>query len=520
MDVPGREAREARIARQVASTLRGLMRRFLDLMGDPPHMEFIPQTFWDESTLELSKTLMPLLQDVYQDQALELTGTLPIGVDWALINEAAANWAKDYTFELVKKIDDTTRKTLQSAVSAFFEQGLTRAQLEARISPIWGPVRAEMIAVTEVTRAATEGERQVARELEKYGITMVPYWGTKNDEIVCPLCGPRNRQEITDGVFPPMHVRCRCHTNYKLPKMTAEEPEAVTGVRVPPTEAEAARARIAKIDKRYSKQMERLSAEKEDISKQLDTFAKRCIELQYGTPEYDEAATGVNTMMDKLDAVRKKLAPLQERRDAAALREIQVANPTNTKPAFADRQGFYDPGGLSRSAADRKSIKAGFNEFSKLTSESLYPGADIRYISTRWPDISKYAGRGYHNMGNIYLPEGVRPRLVIHELGHELEFRNAEVHKKAVAFLERRTVGEEARKLRDIMKGYDYGEDEIAKKDKFFDPYCGKIYETAGEKRSTEIVSMGMERMYVDPIDFARTDPDYFDFIYDLLRGM
>ena len=219
MDVPNRDELEANLARKLSSTQRALLKRLLDLMGDPPRLANVPQSFWDESKVELTTTLRPIIQSIFEEQALALMTTLPMGVDWALINEAAVDFARRYTFDLVTGINNTTQKVLQRSISAFFEEGLTRGQLEARISGLYGPVRAEMIAVTEVTRAATEGERAIAQELEKYGIKMVPYWGTKHDELVCPKCGPRNRQEITDGVFPPMHVRCRCHTNYKLPKV-------------------------------------------------------------------------------------------------------------------------------------------------------------------------------------------------------------------------------------------------------------------------------------------------------------
>ena len=41
-----------------------------------------------------------------------------------------------------------------------------------------------------------------------------------------------------------------------------------------------------------------------------------------------------------------------------------------------------------------------------------------------------------------------------------------------------------------------------------------------GDTYSTEIISMGMQEMWHDPVGFATKDPDYFDFIIDLLRGL
>jgi len=49
----------------------------------------------------------------------------------------------------------------------------------------------------------------------------VEVWQTRNDEIVCPICGPRHGKEEGDGWTkddgPPAHPRCRCWTNHVLP---------------------------------------------------------------------------------------------------------------------------------------------------------------------------------------------------------------------------------------------------------------------------------------------------------------
>lgn len=33
------------------------------------------------------------------------------------------------------------------------------------------------------------------------------------------------------------------------------------------------------------------------------------------------------------------------------------------------------------------------------------------------------------------------------------------------------------------------------------------------------MVSMGLQYMYEDPVDFARKDPDHFDLIYAIMSG-
>jgi hypothetical protein len=37
--------------------------------------------------------------------------------------------------------------------------------------------------------------------------------------------------------------------------------------------------------------------------------------------------------------------------------------------------------------------------------------------------------------------------------------------------------------------------------------------------RATEIVSMGIQLLFNDPVSFAESDPDYFEFMLRSLRG-
>ena len=168
------------------------------------------------STIFLSFEI--LLAQIYLQQALQVMNEVGVAIDWTLANQAAIDWANSYAFNLVSVMRDGNQRLLQSAVSSYFDQGWTIGQLEDRIVSAFGPVRAEMIAVTEVTRAASEGEQMITRELSSQGIQMRPIWQTNNDALVCPICGPKHNKEIKDGVYPPAHPRCRCWVNHELPK--------------------------------------------------------------------------------------------------------------------------------------------------------------------------------------------------------------------------------------------------------------------------------------------------------------
>ena len=117
-------------------------------------------------------------------------------------------------------------------------------------------------------------------------------------------------------------------------------------------------------------------------------------------------------------------------------------------------------------------------------------------------------------------------------------------------FLRYRTRGEANSQLKKVFPTYGYDDWEVGKKDKFDDiwkKYYRRVF--LGDKRdndltvkqlqdeetwanskgfytgkkydhpSSEVISMGMEFLYMDPVTFARTDPEYFKFIVGILRG-
>jgi len=218
-DVSNRDELERRLARKIGKVQRAQMGKLLELLGDPPDLNNVTPDFWTLAGKELAAVLLPILEDIFLEQARVLLTAQPIGVDWALINRAAVDWARAYGFNLVTGVNATSQAGLQSAVSAYFEQGLTIGDLEKKLGNLFGPVRAEMIAVTEVTRASVEGERAIAGEIAKQGIDMIPIWQTNRDDLVCPICGPRHKKPIADGIFPPAHPRCRCWVNHELPEV-------------------------------------------------------------------------------------------------------------------------------------------------------------------------------------------------------------------------------------------------------------------------------------------------------------
>lgn len=196
-------------------------------MGNPPALENVSEEYWTTLLDEWRGALTPELEAIFVDSALTMLDALPsVGVEWGGINQQAVAWARRYGWDLSEKIVSTTRETWQDAIGDFYAEHLTLEQLQERLKErlgrMFSPARVNMIAITETTRAAVEGERELVKELGQYGIKMVEVWQTERDELVCPICGGRHNKRKgdgwSDGDGPPAHPRCRCWINHELVK--------------------------------------------------------------------------------------------------------------------------------------------------------------------------------------------------------------------------------------------------------------------------------------------------------------
>jgi hypothetical protein len=153
--------------------------------------------------------------------AIEKMKQVYIGVDWALVNEEARDWARRYSYDLVSLLDDNSRVMLQEAVSRWVESGAPMDALVDDVARIFGTERAKLIAVTEATRAYAEGS---FTSYEQAGFNRRPpeadrppahpgcrcwvslaqpepglweyVWLTAVDERVCPVCSVRHMTSI------------------------------------------------------------------------------------------------------------------------------------------------------------------------------------------------------------------------------------------------------------------------------------------------------------------------------------
>jgi hypothetical protein len=229
MDFVNREEIERRLARVLSRDLRGELDKLLNYLGDPPNLANVPHEYWQGGWKDIQKDVEPILVDTYIDAAMDLADGIGIGIDFDNVNRAAVNWARQHSEEVMQQIWLRTHEYTLDVLSRYsgvgeviaqgYEEGLTIREISERLERMFSPVRAERIAVTETTRAVVEGERAYVAELEREtGQRMIPIWMTANDELVCPICAPKNEKPITNGDYPPAHPNCRCGVGWEFPK--------------------------------------------------------------------------------------------------------------------------------------------------------------------------------------------------------------------------------------------------------------------------------------------------------------
>lgn len=152
--------------------------------------------------------------------AKQLEKRLTGGFDWTLVLGEGRDWAKEYAGELIKQINETSKRTVQEYVSRWFDAGDPLDKLIKDLTPVFGESRASLIAATEVTRAAFQGqliaygkagfaENKPTEDIPKHvgcrcwvsldfaeDGTVYYLFRTSNDDLTCPICVPLNEKRI------------------------------------------------------------------------------------------------------------------------------------------------------------------------------------------------------------------------------------------------------------------------------------------------------------------------------------
>lgn len=252
---------------------------------------------------------------------------------------------------------------------------------------------------------------------------------------------------------------------------------------------------VAKPTSTQDKLNQQSKAARDNITAIDDKYGKKIATLER---QYRQAG-GEHT-----DYGREKgesLKKLKEKRNAEIRKELYVDNPSNINASVKIK--------------DKQMGDEALSEFNKLVDRSVMPADKVSIES----DTS---GRSFYHQksGNVKMSGSYGSRAIVHELGHWIEDKNPSVRDKVHEFLAQRTKGDDTIDLSKATKNPNYGKGEVAKVDKFVNAYMGKQYVNASGKRyATEILSMGLEMFFADAGTLARQDPEFFDFIFMVVRG-
>jgi len=321
--------------------------------------------------------------------------------------------------------------------------------------------------------------------------------GTRYEEVelssaadACPDCldlaGQTFKRSEARGMLP-VHPNCRCHWIVVIPKV--RKPKIPKVPKPVPEKLRAPQEVRAKIEKIHQASLGELN------------------KLEFQSNRYQERFRELRRAGD-FDASEKYKGLYLKSRAKEDFIKISDGVKMSELCHVSDKGFDLNPEWATRiMEKDKLFLRNGLKEFSKLVDEDVVAKASL------W--VNKTSLRSYYARGTVYMG---RPAIdyhdakaVVHELGHWLEEVNPKVRKATMAFYKKRTIGE---RLSQLTNGY--GVEELTRKDKFIFPYMGKDY----GGRATEITSMGLGEFYQNPYTLASKDPEYFDFLYNLVRGI
>ena len=211
-----------------ASILRAFREQWKNLL--PPNAEAMElnelMSYVNARLIEQQPAVDAIARTLYDaagagvNMALDELERIGIGFDYTLVNTRAQEWAKRYSYELIQGINDTTKQAVQQAVERWYGNGEPLQALIDDLQPAFSKKRARLIAQTETTRAAAEGNRYGYKES---GVVTGLVWKTVNDgERVCPICKELDGKivSIEGGRFYdelPAEIRDKMKRTFEIP---------------------------------------------------------------------------------------------------------------------------------------------------------------------------------------------------------------------------------------------------------------------------------------------------------------
>lgn len=539
----------------------GQRRRILDLLdttqGNPTPRQL--DRLWGGEDELLFASVEADLVGVALEQAIRASIDAEDDQIWEKVNNRMMTWARLYYNTTDRQFHGSIPNLNQTSRQQFFqvfeqwqrgelrEAGYNRGlpDLIRALEPTFGESRSRRIAITETSRIFAESERQAAGEND---FVVYLQWLTANDELVCPICGPRADLVIgkeEDGFrvaedfivgFPPAHVNCRCSITQLTEaayqalrdRNVTKSPDPLASLSPALRKAVEARQRLAERvkdvtystteGKRIREKLLKATAKQDQRAR--DIFSKYSDRIREARNAFFDATTAYDADDPRTIKARSVYDKLRQKRDeemaAARAKALEVLYVTPKEKRFGSYLDYYlDPRWIHTSRIGKPPTevlpqhRAGAEFLNRIGDHGVASSVKIHYEP----------GRAYHSSGPdggwINLDPTDTTAVAVHELGHRIELLANQDQIKVQRFLHDRIGDELPQRMLDYFPTRGYHESEVAYKDRFDHPYTGKVY---GDFEVTEVVSMGVQYLYDDPVGFANRDPEYFDFVVSYMR--
>jgi SPP1 gp7 family putative phage head morphogenesis protein len=169
-----------------------------EVSGEYGQKSVFTDDFWFAESEALEAVLRGLLKGIStaaSKRALdELLGTgAPLSISWTQVNQAVNLLADQFVGDRIKLITDSTKRMVRDKVTAWNNSGKPLNDLAKDLEGEFGKVRAERIAVTEVTNAYGQANLITWRSS---GVVDKKRWYGIGDELTCPICSTLIGQEV------------------------------------------------------------------------------------------------------------------------------------------------------------------------------------------------------------------------------------------------------------------------------------------------------------------------------------
>ncbi len=217
--IPERDKLERQHAPKVERALREQITAVIDPAMSAAEIANAPNLL-DQNSAELEAALLAFMlamSDIGVDAAQDDLERVTLAVDPAEADELAKQLARTQAAATLLLLNNTTRRALQNAISAWLVQPERNVDdLLKELAPQMNRARATAITRTEGTAVFRQGVGVVGGVV---GMTELE-WYTMRDEIVCPICQPmQSKRRAINGQYesslpvqqpPPAHPNCRC----------------------------------------------------------------------------------------------------------------------------------------------------------------------------------------------------------------------------------------------------------------------------------------------------------------------